>query len=615
MTPNSKSCRRGLRETFKTILERRRDDRDRDHEPPQATNTVALVRSKEPSFTLLPAISSLSTLSSFNSSTFSIRRYSAVALSEFKPNQDRVWTANVSKATVTPYIQYVVPTSTLTQREIVDAYQYQSQLGQLAQTCSAEPDWYSKELVRFSAASQSAYSSSKASLTSSTCFDQHVTPDSIHFQSPLTQLANAYDVSSVYRYGTSLQASLATLRSSMRSASTLRLQRSTQDLSNVPESPPAPKAKRFISITSAAPAAVVNSGESASEYRDIESIASELDRDNAALLSESKIACRNGHATELDAQISSIDHFSSFCVLDTASSACPVTATSEDLRHVFEIGEDFCSDTAGIDGASMDTVTGQDADGNVVVHLVIYNRLINPNSGRSRFVLASFLDITTFITGTASLPDLETISEESVVEEELNTPPRTFAYRSPRYELPMESFLEDHHASQQVPHTPLRPKESDIWLDIASEETRRTRSMRSTPSTPRSRSSVTARSTKSMADILDDFLASLQGIYSDFFLLGKSPLDENSYEICNVSSKLYDSREYIDGHLSHTSASDRAQLEQRLTQGQSFRMRVRWGMAGDEKQLYCVPLFGRSNVTWVCFLVEEDKWAGMPTWE
>lgn len=621
MTSNLKSHRRGLREAFKTILPRRRDDRDNtsDH----LTKTIAFLQEKEPSLTLLPTLSSLSSLPNFNSSTFSIRRYSAVALDQLEPIPARVWVADGSQATIVPYVPNAPASAaasepaevpTLTQREIVDAYQYQSQLGQLAQTCSTEPDWYSRGLVRVSAASQSAYSVSTRSLLSKTSSNNLVTAESIHFQSPLSQLAHACDVPSVYRYGTSLQASLATLRSSHRSASTLRLQRSAQDLPIIIESPPALKPKRFISIGSAAPASEIP-GEENTEPQEVAHVVLEADTEDSRSIRRSKSFCRNEQDVELDAQISSINHFSSFCVLDTASRSCPVTATSQDLRHVFEIGEDFCLDTIGIDGASMDTVTGQDADGNVVVHLIIYNQLINPNSGRSRFVLASMLDITAFVMGTAPLPDLETISEESVVEEEISTPPRSLTHGSPRYGLTTESFAEEHHTATQTPHTPLRPKESDIWLDIASEETRRTRSLRSTPSTPRSRSSATTTSARSMDDILDEFLASLRGLYCDFFLLGKSPLDEDTYEICNVSPKLYNSREYVEGHLSKTSDSDKVQLEQRLTQGQSFRMRVRWGVAGDQKQLYCVPLFGRSNVTWVCFLVEESKWAGMPIWD
>jgi hypothetical protein len=214
----------------------------------------------EPSFhvvvTILPTLSSLSSLPNFDSSSFSLGHYSAVALSQHDPIPTRVWAADYSQDTIIPYIPSA---PILSECDINDAYQYQSQLGQLAETCSAELDWYSQEPVRESVSSRSTYLSSRESLSSRINSGQNVTPETIHFQSPLSQIAHAYDVPSVYRYGTSLQASLATLRSqqsSMRSASTLRLQRSTQDLPTILESPPAPKAKRTISIGSAAPVLV-----------------------------------------------------------------------------------------------------------------------------------------------------------------------------------------------------------------------------------------------------------------------------------------------------------------------------------------------------------------------
>lgn len=625
MTSNARSHRRGLKEAFKTILPRRRDDRDvHSHiEPHRSTNTTTVQRERNQSLALLPTLSSLSSLPDFDSSSFSLGRYSVAALSQHNLIPPRVWAADYSQDTIIPYISSA---PSLSEYDIDDAYQYQSQLGQLAKTCSVEPDWYPKEPVQESkpfpspSPSRSTYVSSQESLFSRTTSNQNVTPETIHFQSPLSQIARACNVPSVYRYGTSLQASLATLQSSLRSASTLRLQRSPRDLPTILESPPVSKPKRIISIGSAPPLPViVPEHASVQERRNVSSEYPVVTADPAPaathLFQPPRPVLQNSRDAELDAGLSSINHFSSFCVLDASSPSCPVTATSQDLRLVFDIGEDFCLDTVGIDGASMDTVTGQDADGNVVIHLVIYSRLINPSSGRSRFILASLLDITSFITGTASVPDLETISEESFAEEEINTPPRLHAHCSSRYELPPSSLAGQENVVGYAPRTPLRSKESDIWLDIASEETRRTRSIRSTPSTPRSRSSATTSSAKSIDDILDQFLASLQELYSEFFLLGKSPLDEDTYEICNVSSKMYDSREYIEGHLTRTSASDRAHLERRLTQGEPFHVRVRWGIVGELKLLYCIPLFGRSNVTWVCFLVEEGKWAGMPTWE
>lgn len=118
-----------------------------------------------------------------------------------------------------------------------------------------------------------------------------------------------------------------------------------------------------------------------------------------------------------------------------------------------------------------------------------------------------------------------------------------------------------------------------------------------------------------MQNILDQFLLGLQEIYADFFVLGTTPFDKCAYEICNVSPRVYASRAFIEGHLSKTPASDKALLEKKLAQDDSFNMAIRWGRTGEMKQLYCVPLFGHMTVTWACFLVDGDRWASiLPHW-
>jgi len=99
-------------------------------------------------------------------------------------------------------------------------------------------------------------------------------------------------------------------------------------------------------------------------------------------------------------------------------------------------------------------------------------------------------------------------------------------------------------------------------------------------------------------------MSNLQQLYSEFFLLAKSPLDDNVYEICNVSPSVSASKDYINGHLSQTPPSIIAMLSQSLAGDSAFRMAVRWGGKGQERQLYCIPLFGQSSVTWICVLVD-----------
>lgn len=99
----------------------------------------------------------------------------------------------------------------------------------------------------------------------------------------------------------------------------------------------------------------------------------------------------------------------------------------------------------------------------------------------------------------------------------------------------------------------------------------------------------------------------LQELYSDFFLLGKSPLSETYYEICNISPTLYAAQDYIQGHLSHTDPYTVDELGTRLGLDLAFSLKVKWGKTGEPKQLYCSPLYGQRSVAWVCFLVDSTN--------
>jgi len=99
-------------------------------------------------------------------------------------------------------------------------------------------------------------------------------------------------------------------------------------------------------------------------------------------------------------------------------------------------------------------------------------------------------------------------------------------------------------------------------------------------------------------------MSELQQLYSDFFLLAKSPLDAGFYEICNVSPPVYVTKDYVHGHLSRSTRDTLTQLSELLGGNSAFDMHVRWGITGEVKQLYCIPLFGQRDLTWVCMLVD-----------
>ena len=385
----------------------------------------------------------------------------------------------------------------------------------------------------------------------------------------------------------SRQASLSTIHTSQLrpSVSTLRLRESRSALTACQPSEDDFRVTKN-SITTRLPAALT------------------FPQDKSSYLTEPTFAQRNVTRDQKPSPLTLVEHFRSFCVLDTATIGCPVTATSSELRYIFQIGEQFFLNNQECEGTSMDIVTGSDALGNPITHLVLFSPLIAPSSGRSRFMFASLVDVTKFIEDAALMPELDTISEESVVDN-IATPP---TYSSPawpalNHELSADDLLGGCCMSDVTPYS--KAMESDIWLDLAASErrpvTRKSWHHDSPATMPSSRSTC---SNISVDDVLDQFVADLQNLYSNFFMLGKSPLGQDVYEICNVSPRVFASKEYVEGHLSHTRRDTVETLSVKLADSDPFTLRVVWGTPGVVKQLYCCPVFGQSDLIWICFLVD-----------
>ncbi|KAK5047495.1 hypothetical protein LTR84_006592 [Exophiala bonariae] len=315
-----------------------------------------------------------------------------------------------------------------------------------------------------------------------------------------------------------------------------------------------------------------------------------------------------------------VEHFKSFCILDANALGFPVIATSQELRYIFNVGEQFFLNNLECEGASMDIVTGRDAAGDPVTHLVLFTPLIIPSSGRSRFMLASLIDVTRFINDAASLPELEKSSMSSTAESDLRSPLQHLIgvdWNDSTYKLSSEDLLggcllpQDRHDQKLNSH-----HRDDIWLNLANEENRRHQGpiMTSTPLSPLSASknpgssgaSHASATSSNVDEVLDEFMSGLQELYSHFFLLAKSPLHDDYYEICNVSPMLHATKEYINGHLSHTDSGGIAELSLRLAQECPFDLDVKWGDRGHPKRLYCSPLYGQNSITWICFLVDDQ---------
>jgi hypothetical protein len=342
------------------------------------------------------------------------------------------------------------------------------------------------------------------------------------------------------------------------------------------------------------------------------------------------------HSSRSTTSIHSVKHFRSFCVLDTFVSGCPVTATSEDLRYIFQIGDQFTLDDQVRNETSIDIVIGSSLGGDEVIHLVLFSPLLSPSTGRSRFMLAALIDITHFVHEASQLPDLDTVSRESSSEDAVVmpaiTPPQS-SWSTRSCELLPEGLLggcsvtakpakhpaNKRYVSQRRPNSgpKVTGRESeDIWLSLAREELLQKDSqvpagsatkeslVSKTSESLRTESSNGSKSSTAVDEALDVFMSSLQQLYSDSFLLARSPLDDKYYEICNVSPAVYASGEYISGHLTHTAPNVIESMSQKLGAATPFIITIRWGSHGIEKRLYCVPLYGQSSRIWICVLVD-----------
>ncbi|RMZ90522.1 hypothetical protein DV736_g2257, partial [Chaetothyriales sp. CBS 134916] len=423
--------------------------------------------------------------------------------------------------------------------------------------------------------------------TSATLLSPRLTPHSLlpatslsHFDLRHTYLRHApppqqivfASVGDPYRAGASHHASLATLTTSMfsRSVSTLRLRPS------FPTSLPTSTTLSLDTLSTLFPASKTSTNNVGGDCR-VKHCFPQASQSGGPPIRP------QAHSSQWD-PLSVVKHFQSFCVLDTAVPGAPVTATSAELRYIFEIGEQFFLNNHECKEASMDLVMGSDAAGNQVTHLVLFSPLVSPSSGRSRFMLAALVDVTEFITEAASLPSLDPVSEDDSVGDDIATPTLSASGLAPWTPLPgtlqlsAEDLLGGCFISDQRPSPrPEQKQTEDIWLDLTATESnpnssaRRARSSKPANQTPPALSSKSSSSTDaSVDDVLHQFVANLQSLYSDFFLLGKNPLDDSVYEICNVSPKVYASKEYTDGHLSKTSCEVIAELSFNLTRDRPF---------------------------------------------
>jgi hypothetical protein len=199
-------------------------------------------------------------------------------------------------------------------------------------------------------------------------------------------------------------------------------------------------------------------------------------------------------------------------------------------------------------------------------------------------MLVVLIDMTYFVQEASQLPGLDTISREPSPDDAVVTPaitPPQSSWPTSSYELLPEDLLggcsvtampEKHQVSkpyvsqrrQNFSPKVMERESQDIWLSLASQEqlekdsqvwagsaTKESLDYKMSESL-RIESSKGSKSSTAVNEALEVLLSSLQQLYSDSFLLARPPLDDKYYEICIISPALYESREYVAGHLTHT---------------------------------------------------------------
>jgi hypothetical protein len=367
-----------------------------------------------------------------------------------------------------------------------------------------------------------------------------------------------------------------------------------------------------------------------------------------ALTRVAEIGPSPSQGTDRDDSLRLVKHFASLCVIDILAPGCPVSAVSDDLRYVYDVKDRFVLNAQEMSQLSMDLSIGRDAQGNEVTYVLLFSHLISLDTDKNRFILVSAIDVSGYVRYAASDDQISESSQQSSAPDSFSDQSEASGASSTSLWLNEQTgrladallqgcSIDDRPCSatttsrEQVSDMTTGPDSNysdlsdcsdDIWTSIAKEESLKARSG-SNKCNPARQVSYKAgkqqevkppdplpsesQSRVNYADekVLGRFVESLQDLYSQYFLLACSPVDDEFYEIRYVSPAVHASGEYILDHLSHTSTDLMNDFRAHLALEERFRAMIRWGSEGRWKQLYCLPLIGPQPAPWMCFLVDK----------
>lgn len=283
--------------------------------------------------------------------------------------------------------------------------------------------------------------------------------------------------------------------------------------------------------------------------------------------------------SEISALISTLDHFTFFCFLDSNSPENPVICTSQFPWPSTQLQENlnnFFLRALQRDEKVCEIIADLDPDGHEKSYLALVDDFLSV-AGK-RYSLGCVVDVTPFVN--ATIPE-EDIHEPKAVKER-----------------PMDPAVRpDGDKLTAITHNAVQGRSK---ISVARRERRALRIKHYLARHTSNDSTASDLVGRTVAKFLEKFLE----FYTDYFMLARSPSDDEYYEMTHVSDSVYKKGEYIDSHLTHSSRETFRQVRRALGRDERFTIRVQWGAQPVEKRLYCVPLIDPQSEGWVCLLVD-----------
>lgn len=299
--------------------------------------------------------------------------------------------------------------------------------------------------------------------------------------------------------------------------------------------------------------------------------------------------------SEITSLIYSLEHFPFFCLLDPKSPENPISCASQfpwPSTQLREKLDQFYLKALGQGGKVCEIIADTSSEGDEKSYLVLFDKFLTVVKGSRDYSLACVVDVTSFVN--AAVPgerkhELQAVNEATLGNDDLKSSKRPL--------VPVHASFND-----KLTKTLQNDGDARRKLSVARLE-RRSRRLKHYLV-------KNAQEDYAPGDLVgrtvDEFTKRILEFYTDYFMLARSSSDDEYYQMTHVSDSIHRKKEYIDGHLTHSSHEVFMQVKKALGRDERFTIRVQWGHSPAEKRLYCVPLIDPGTQGWVCLLVDSN---------